>query len=167
MIHQHTQMILSGFLKSLMCVYAWPLQAHLPQLDLDADGEDMMADQLRQLRGSLTDLQLRYDQAKRELQEAQLSEQRCGAVLLNSPMSCRRHFYASSAILQASKSGVKTLRNAAKQAYHSNTHHRLEPKLHSRGVTHGEGLQVYALARDARDGPWNGLQSVMGVWLPA
>jgi hypothetical protein len=101
-------MILSGFLKSLMCVYAWPLQAYLPQLDLDldhvlADGEDMMADQLRQLRGSLTDMQLRYDQAKRELQEAQLSEQRCGAVPLNSPVSCRRHFYASSAVLQASK----------------------------------------------------------------
>lgn len=59
-----------------MCVLF--LQSQAPNLELDeAHGEDMVADQLRQLRESLQDVQLRYDRVERELKAARVNEQRC------------------------------------------------------------------------------------------
>jgi hypothetical protein len=45
----------------------------MPVLEADeADGEDFVAEQLRQLREKLQDVQLQADKADRELQEATL-----------------------------------------------------------------------------------------------
>jgi hypothetical protein len=61
---------------SWVCVLL--LQSQAPSLELDdGDGEDMVADQLRQLRESLHDLQPKYDRAEMELKAAHLREQRC------------------------------------------------------------------------------------------
>jgi hypothetical protein len=54
-----------------------PLQGQAPKLELDEDdGEDMVADQLRQLQEVLSDVQQKYDRADMELNEARLNEQK-------------------------------------------------------------------------------------------
>lgn len=60
------------------CVVSFlTLQGQAPKLELDEDdGEDMVADQLRQLQEVLTDVQQKYDRAEMELNEARLNEQK-------------------------------------------------------------------------------------------
>jgi hypothetical protein len=51
------------------------VQAQAPVLEVDeGDGEDLVAEQLRQLQEQANDLQLKHEKAAMELQEAKLKE---------------------------------------------------------------------------------------------